>query len=100
MSQAGMTRTAWIVVYASVLALVVGAAGCAGEPEPEPDAPAETGADARPVEVAVTVAFTEGPTVDADGSVYFTDIGNNRIVRMSPDGELSTFRQPGTGPTG
>ena len=29
-----------------------------------------------------------------DGSVYFTDLGNNRIMRFSADGQLSTFRQP------
>ena len=52
-------------------------------------------APVREVAVATTVAFTEGPTVDEDGTVYFTDIGNNRIMRLSPDGELSTFRQPG-----
>lgn len=50
--------------------------------------------DARPVEALTTVAFTEGPTVDADGTVYFTDLDNNRILRSSPDGEVSTFRRP------
>lgn len=49
---------------------------------------------ARTVSVAATVAFTEGPTVAEDGSVYFTDIYNNRIMRLSTDGTLSTFRQP------
>ena len=97
MSRAGSTRVAWIVVNAVAVAALLGVAGCGGEPEPDaaPAAPAESVAEARPVEVAATVAFTEGPTVDADGSVYFTDIGNNRIMRMSPAGELSTFRQPG-----
>ena len=28
------------------------------------------------------------------GTVYFTDLDNNRILRMSPDGDVSTFRQP------
>ena len=44
--------------------------------------------------VAATVASTEGPTVAEDGTVYFTDIYNNRIMQMSPSGALSTFRQP------
>ncbi len=48
----------------------------------------------RLVETAATVAFTEGPTVDADGAVYFTDLDNNRILRMSPDGVVETFREP------
>ena len=46
------------------------------------------------VEIAVTAAFTEGPTADAAGNVYFTDSPNNRILKLSADGTLSTFRQP------
>jgi len=35
-------------------------------------------------EVASTVAFTEGPAYHADGSVYFTDGSNDRIMRSAP----------------
>ena len=49
---------------------------------------------ARAVSVAASVAFTEGPTVAEDGTVYFTDLNNNRIMQLSTDGALSTFRQP------
>jgi gluconolactonase len=45
------------------------------------------------VEVATTVAFTEGPTVAADGSVYFTDIITQRIMKLGADGVLSVFRE-------
>lgn len=38
--------------------------------------------------------FTEGPTADAQGNVYFTDQPNDRIMRWSVDGKLSTFMQP------
>jgi gluconolactonase len=38
--------------------------------------------------------FTEGPTCDAAGNVYFTDQPNNRIMKWSVDGQLSTFMQP------
>ncbi|SLM49022.1 SMP-30/Gluconolaconase/LRE-like region-containing protein [Nitrospira japonica] len=38
--------------------------------------------------------FTEGPTCDAEGSVFFTDQPNDRIMRWSADGGLSTFLQP------
>lgn len=38
--------------------------------------------------------FTEGPTADAAGHVFFTDQPNNRILRWSVDGRLSTFAQP------
>lgn len=38
--------------------------------------------------------FTEGPTADKDGNVFFTDQPNNRILKWSVDGKLSTFLQP------
>ena len=44
-------------------------------------------------EIATTVAFTEGPTVDQEGNVYFTDIINQRIMKLSTDGVLSTYRE-------
>jgi len=46
------------------------------------------------VSVEATVAFTEGPTVAEDGTVYFTDLYSNRIMRRSPAGMVSVFRQP------
>ena len=44
------------------------------------------------VRVAGIVAFTEGPAVDADGNVFFSDIVNNRIMKRSTDGTLSVWR--------
>jgi gluconolactonase len=41
---------------------------------------------------ATVIAFTEGPAADADGSIYFSDIINNRIMKLSADGKLSVFR--------
>jgi gluconolactonase len=38
--------------------------------------------------------FTEGPTADAAGNVFFTDQPNNRIMKWSLEGKLSTFMQP------
>ncbi len=38
--------------------------------------------------------FTEGPTCDAHGNVFFTDQPNNRTMEWSVDGKLSTFLQP------
>ena len=35
--------------------------------------------------------FTEGPAVDRQGNVYFTDQPNDRIMQWSIDGELSVF---------
>jgi gluconolactonase len=44
--------------------------------------------------------FTEGPIADAQGNVYFTDIPNNRILKWSIDGKLSTFRENTNGANG
>ena len=38
--------------------------------------------------------FTEGPTCDAAGNVYFTDQPNDRIMKWSVDGRLTTFMKP------
>ena len=38
--------------------------------------------------------FTEGPTVDPEGNVYFTDQPNDRIVLWTVEGKLSEFLKP------
>jgi gluconolactonase len=38
--------------------------------------------------------FTEGPAADAEGNVLFTDQPNDRILKWSADGQLSTFLEP------
>jgi gluconolactonase len=44
-------------------------------------------------EIATTVAFTEGPTADRAGNIYFTDIINQRIMKLGTDGTLSVYRE-------
>jgi gluconolactonase len=39
-------------------------------------------------------SFTEGPSSDKAGNVYFTDQPNDRIMVWSTEGKLSTFMQP------
>lgn len=39
-------------------------------------------------------SFTEGPTSDPEGNLFFTDQPNDRIMEWSITGELSTFLQP------
>jgi gluconolactonase len=39
-------------------------------------------------------SFTEGPACDSQGNVFFTDQPNDRILKWSVDGKLSTFMQP------
>ncbi|MBX6312339.1 MAG: SMP-30/gluconolactonase/LRE family protein [Isosphaeraceae bacterium] len=42
--------------------------------------------------VAARVSFLEGPAVDAEGNLFFSDLIGNRILKMTPDGAVSTFR--------
>jgi sugar lactone lactonase YvrE/enterochelin esterase-like enzyme len=44
--------------------------------------------------------FTEGPTANAAGEVFYTDIPNNRIHRISRDGKVSVFAQDTQGANG
>ena len=39
-------------------------------------------------------SFTEGPSADSRGNVYFTDQPNDRIMVWSTAGKLTTFMQP------
>src|SRR6185503_16976035 len=50
-------------------------------------------AAAQEVEIATTISFTEGPTVDRDGNVYFTDIMTQRIMKLSTAGVQSVYRE-------
>jgi gluconolactonase len=47
----------------------------------------------KEVEVAASVAFTEGPAVDREGNVYFTEIMSQRILKLGTDGLVSTYRE-------
>ena len=54
---------------------------------------------AQQPEIATAIAFTEGPTVDREGNVYFTELVAQRIMKLSATGVLSTFREKATMPT-
>ncbi len=49
---------------------------------------------ARLQKLADDFSFTEGPACDSEGNVFFTDQPNNRILKWSVDGKLSTFMHP------
>ncbi len=84
---------ATIVVCFTAVSLLL-SAGCRTE-EPAATQPSETAA--QPV---VTVAFTEGPTVDAEGNVFFTEIRSQRILKFTPGAGLETFRENSNGANG
>lgn len=44
--------------------------------------------------VAGGFVFTEGPTSDAEGNLYFVDQNNNKILKYDTAGTLSTFLEP------
>jgi gluconolactonase len=52
------------------------------------------------LEVAAVTVALEGPTVDAGGIVYFTDLNGDRILKMTADGKVTTFREPANRPNG
>lgn len=44
--------------------------------------------------VADGFKFTEGPTVDSKGNVYFTDQPNDRIMKIDLEGKVSEYLKP------
>jgi sugar lactone lactonase YvrE len=94
-----MTMRLWSVMLTVV---VLGSSCCTLAPI-EPKEPADfkataqrsiLAADARMELLWADGAFTEGPTLDAQGAVLFTDIPNNRIMRFDPkSGETSVWRE-------
>lgn len=77
-----------LYVSAFIVALVVFGRHLAGE-EKVILAPG-----AKVQKLAGEFEFTEGPAVDAEGNVFFTDQPNDRIMKWSADGKLSAFMQP------
>src|SRR5262249_39338543 len=59
-------------------------------PGPPPARPVAPGARAPG---PAPVCFVEGPAVDQGGNVCFSDVTGNRILKMTPHGEVSVFRE-------
>ncbi len=49
---------------------------------------------AKPVKIASEFEFTEGPSADRAGNVFFTDQPNDRIMEYSIDGKISEWLKP------
>ena len=47
----------------------------------------------QPVLVSSEFKFTEGPAVDGEGNVFFTDQPNNRILRWSPEEGVTVYME-------
>jgi gluconolactonase len=74
-----------VFVFVAVLAL-------AGPALPADEGVVAPGAKVE--KLAGGLAFTEGPASDAQGNVLLTDQPNDRILKWSTDGKLSTFKHP------
>jgi len=85
-----------VLVYVTVVVCGVALGGCATTCGCARVADAEgiIAAGAELVEVSSEFRFTEGPTADAAGNVYFTDQPNDQIMIYTTDGRLKTFMQP------
>ncbi len=80
-----MNRKWYCLVVMAVLVVVV--AGCSAKKR------SVVAEGAKLEKLAGGFKFVEGPAVDAEGNIFFTDIFNNRIHKWSLDGKLSTFRE-------
>ncbi|MDX1982662.1 MAG: SMP-30/gluconolactonase/LRE family protein [Bryobacteraceae bacterium] len=75
-----------------LLAAIIGAVSC-NQPAPVPKAEL-TEPPGPEATIATAVSFTEGPTVDADGNVYFTETISARIMKFAPQSrKLTVFRE-------
>ena len=50
--------------------------------------------------IASGFGFPEGPVVCSDGSIILTEIRNNQLSKVAPDGRTSVFSRCGGGPNG
>lgn len=73
-------KIAWVVLGLSLVLIAVGTTD-----------PQET---TQPERIAAGFKFTEGPLWHPDGYLLFSDIYSNRIVKWTPDVQVTTFRSP------
>src|SRR6516165_10082109 len=87
-----MTYRNLVLLTASwlILAIALGNAARGGDGDKPTAGIGPTG---KIVKLHTGFKFTEGPTPDRDGSVYFSDIPNERIHKVDKDGNLSIFRE-------
>ncbi|MFD0931077.1 SMP-30/gluconolactonase/LRE family protein [Psychroflexus salinarum] len=96
-----------IIYYFSILALLVSCKNTSEEKtekvsnETESVQKSKSKVDFKEVEkLAGDFVFTEGPSADAEGNVYFTDIPENKIYIWTTDDQLKTFKENTGGANG
>jgi gluconolactonase len=95
--------TARMILVVTVCLAVGASAVCAAAGESRPPQKLKPGVvapGAKLVEVGGGFQFTEGPAVDANGNVFFTDVRASRIHKWSLDGKPALFRTDTGGANG
>ncbi|MFC1739210.1 SMP-30/gluconolactonase/LRE family protein [Planctomycetota bacterium] len=92
-------RKKFVLMSVALLLSGVTLTSCKEETKPveKPNVVAE---GAKVKKLANGFSFTEGPAVDAEDNIFFTDIPNNRIHKWSLDGKLTTFLEDSGGANG
>jgi len=88
----------WIVLALLSFLFVVGMADPPAGESPKTDfhqvpLPSDLLAPRASLTVAARTSFLEGPAVDREGQLYFSDLIGNRIYRLTPGGKLHVFRE-------
>ncbi len=78
----------------AMLGILSGAVVSLSSAQPTNAPSAVTASGAKLEKLSGEFQFAEGATCDANGNVFFTDQPNDRILKWSVDGKLSTFKQP------
>jgi gluconolactonase len=81
-------------VFTLVTVLLVATSAAAQMPDlSKTPLPTKLLAPEAKVTVAGGACFLEGPAVDAEGNVFFSDIQGSRILKMDTKGMVTTFRE-------
>jgi gluconolactonase len=87
-------RAAHAQAWAIILVVIAGTTAARGEGIPGIVSKSEV------ARVQTGFVFTEGPTADAEGNLYFTDVRANKILKLDSKGTLSTFLEESQGANG
>ncbi len=86
-------KTKYIILISLIL---TSSTGC----KTTPGTPQTVVAPAAVIQLATGYKFTEGPADDGHGSLYFTDIPNNKIIKYSGPTDISTYTDKSGGANG
>ncbi len=79
-------------IFLSVILIIITAGAISFVPQSGLESIINPGA--KPEKLAEGFSFTEGPSADAEGNIYFTDQPNDRILFWNNSSGLSTYMQP------